>query len=203
MRRTTVLALSIAAGLVVVGGAATAITIAATSSPPPAITAAAPLEEVSEEVLVEVTPTPTPEPVVDPTTASLLFMIEEEKLAHDVYVTLGDLWGSNVFTNISQSETTHQEQLLVLLDARAITDPRSAEVGVFVNSDLQALYDQLIAQGSASRADAMQVGIAIETKDIADLAVASAAEDEGDVVAVYDRLVSGSENHLAAFTRQA
>jgi len=199
MRRTTVLVLSIAAGLVVVGGAATAITIAAMSSPAPAITAAAPVEEV----LVETTPTPTPEPAVDATTASLLFMIEEEKLAHDVYVTLGDLWGANIFTNISQSETTHQEQVLVLLDARAITDPRSSEIGVFVNPDLQALYDQLIDQGSVSQADAMQVGIAIETKDIADLAVAMAAEDESDVIAVYERLLSGSENHLAAFTRQA
>jgi hypothetical protein len=199
MRRTTVLVLSIAAGIVVVGGAATAITIAAMSSPAPAITAAAPVEEV----VAETTPTPTPEPAVDATTASLLFMIEEEKLAHDVYVTLGDLWGANIFTNISQSETTHQEQVLVLLDARAITDPRSSEIGVFVNPDLQALYDQLIDQGSVSQADAMQVGIAIETKDIADLAVAMAAEDESDVIAVYERLLSGSENHLAAFTRQA
>jgi len=205
MRRTTVLAVSLAAGLVVVGGAATAITIAYTNDPTPTVSAAAPSEEV---LAVSETPTPSevapePQPVVDATTASLLFMIEEEKLAHDVYVTLGDLWGSNIFANIAQSETSHQAQLLPLLAARGITDPRSSDVGVFVNDDLQALYDQLTAQGSVSRAEAMQVGIAIETKDINDIAAAVAAEDESDVIAVYERLLSGSENHLAAFQRQA
>ncbi len=33
--------------------------------------------------------------------AQLLYLIEEEKLAHDVYTVLGDLWGGNVFTNIA------------------------------------------------------------------------------------------------------
>jgi hypothetical protein len=202
MTRTGVLVLSIAAGLVVVGGAGTAIALAATS--PPAV---APLVVVAEPD-AEATPVQTveaAEPVepVDATTASLLFMIEEEKLAHDVYVTLGDLWGSKIFTNIADSESTHQDQVLTLLDSRAIVDPRSTEVGVFVNPDLQALYDQLVAQGSASRDAAMQVGIAIEEKDISDLAATIAVEDEADVIDVYERLLAASQKHLAAFERQA
>ena len=44
---------------------------------------------------------------------------------------------------------------------------------------------------------------ALSEKDIADLTVAMAAEDEADVISVYDRLLSGSENHLASFQRQA
>ncbi|MCB0135932.1 MAG: DUF2202 domain-containing protein, partial [Caldilineaceae bacterium] len=36
--------------------------------------------------------------------AALLFMREEEKLAHDVYVTLYDQWGLRVFSNIAASE---------------------------------------------------------------------------------------------------
>lgn len=153
-------------------------------------------------------------PVAEPTTvptqtetfdtaSSLLFIIEEEKLAHDVYVTLGGLWGSNIFANITASETTHQDLVLPLLEARAIADPRSSEVGVFTDPDLQALYDDLIARGSASLAEAIQVGILIEEKDIADLTEAIAAEDEADVISVYERLLAGSENHLASFQRQA
>lgn len=200
MGKTKVLALSIAAALVVGSAAATTMTIVAVSAPERTVTP-------TEAALGEVVPTTpavnaAPEPLADPTTASLLFMIEEEKLAHDVYVTLGDLWGSTIFSSISTSEATHQEQLLVLLDDRAITDPRSTETGVFVNSELQALYDELITQGSVSRAAAMQVGIAIETKDITDIAAAAAAEDDAEVIAVYDRLLAGSENHLAAFSRQ-
>ena len=201
MTRTGVLVLSIAAGLVVVGGAGTAIALAATTPPD-----VAPIVVVAEPE--EATPTQTVDAAeqveqIDATTASLLFMIEEEKLAHDVYVTLGDLWGSNIFTNIAKSESTHQDQVLTLLDARAIADPRSSEVGVFVNADLQALYDQLVAQGSVSRDAAMQVGIAIEEKDISDLAATIAVEDEADVIDVYERLLAASQNHLAAFERQA
>lgn len=201
MTRTGVLVLSIAAGLVVVGGAGTAIALAATAPPDvaPIVVAVEP-EEATPTQTVEAA-----EPVeqVDATTASLLFMIEEEKLAHDVYVTLGDLWGSNVFTNIADSESTHQDQVLTLLDSRAIADPRSTEVGVFVNADLQALYDQLVAQGSVSRDAAMQVGIAIEEKDISDLAATIAVEDDADVIDVYQRLLAASQKHLAAFERQA
>lgn len=93
--------------------------------------------------------------------------------------------------------------MLTLLDSRAIVDPRSTEVGVFVNPDLQALYDQLVAQGSVSRDAAMQVGIAIEEKDISDLAATIAVEDEADVIDVYERLLAASQKHLAAFERQA
>ncbi len=189
--------LSLAAGLVVVGVTVTAI----------ALTSSAPPENIAPTVVAKETQTPEPAAsaevaVVDATEASLLFMIEEEKLAHDVYVTLGDLWGAQIFTNISQSEASQQGFLLPLLDARTIVDPRSTEIGVFVNDDLQALYDQLIAQGQ-SQADAVQVGIAIELKDITDIAAAIAGEDEADVIAVYERLLSGSESHLAAFQRQA
>lgn len=202
MTRTGVLVLSIAAGLVVVGGAGTAIALAATTPPAvaPIVVVAEPDEKATPAQTVEAA-----EPVepIDATTASLLFMIEEEKLAHDVYVTLGDVWGSKIFTNIADSESTHQDQVLTLLDSRAIADPRSSEVGVFVNADLQALYDQLVAQGSVSRDAAMQVGIAIEEKDISDLAATIAVEDEADVIDVYERLLAASQNHLAAFERQA
>ncbi|MGI9258025.1 MAG: DUF2202 domain-containing protein, partial [Gammaproteobacteria bacterium] len=38
--------------------------------------------------------------------AGILFMREEEKLARDVYLALGEQWGMNVFDNISSSEQT-------------------------------------------------------------------------------------------------
>ncbi len=37
----------------------------------------------------------------DKETQSLLTMREEEKLAHDVYITLYNKWGVNIFTNIA------------------------------------------------------------------------------------------------------
>ncbi|WP_448811855.1 DUF2202 domain-containing protein [Agromyces bauzanensis] len=205
MKKQAIITTSIVAGAVVLAGAgvAIALTTAPTEAPDAASTTVA-------TTPAEATPTAdtlaTPEhDAATPydTTTALLFLIEEEKLAHDVYVTLGDQWGSNIFTNIADSETTHQELVAPLLDARGIADPRSTEVGVFTDPDLQALYDDLMARGSTSLAEAIQVGIVIEEKDITDLSAAIAAEDEADVVSVLERLLAGSENHLRSFERQA
>ncbi|GAA4378477.1 DUF2202 domain-containing protein [Agromyces bauzanensis] len=205
MKKQTIITTSIVAGAVVLAGVGVASTLAnAPSEVPdaaPAAVATTPAEAPPTADTLE-TPEPEAAPAYDTTTA-LLFLIEEEKLAHDVYVTLGELWDSNTFTNIVESEATHQELVAPLLADRAITDPRSTEVGVFTDPDLQALYDELIARGSTSLAEAIQVGILIEEKDITDLSVAIAAEDEADVVSVLERLLAGSENHLEAFERRA
>ena len=151
------------------------------------------------------TTTPTAEPTADlsDTASSLRYLIEEEKLAHDVYVALFDAWGLQAFDNISASEVRHQDELVPLLEARGIADPRSTELGVFTDPALQATYDELLARGLTSEAEAIQVGIAIEEMDIDDLEARIAAEDEPDVIAAYEFLLQGSRNHLDAFQRLA
>jgi hypothetical protein len=132
----------------------------------------------------------------------LVYLIEEEKLAHDVYTVMHEKYGARVFGNILQSESTHQGRVLTLLEARNIADPRSSEVGVFKNKDLQTLYDQLIEQGNKSAEEAYRVGVAIEEKDIADIGTMLATVSDDDVVSALESLRSGSENHLRAFNRQ-
>ncbi len=156
----------------------------------------------------DVTPTPNAaaQAIVAPTTvspaeaASLQFMREEEKLAHDVYVTLYEQWGLRVFNNISRSEQQHTEAVAYLLDRYDISDPAAgSDFGEFTNADLQALYEQLVAQGSESAADALKVGAAIEEIDIRDLQKRLAETDNADIERVYNSLLAGSENHLRAF----
>ena len=136
------------------------------------------------------------------TEEQLLYLIEEEKLAHDVYTVMYQKYGANVFGNILQSESTHQGKVLTLLQTRNITDPRSSEIGVFKNQDLQALYNQLIAQGNKNATEAYKVGVAIEEKDIADISTQLSTAKDDDVIAALESLRSGSENHLRAFNRQ-
>ncbi|CAN5307375.1 hypothetical protein BH11ACT4_BH11ACT4_11140 [soil metagenome] len=198
-KRTAVIA-GVAGAAVVLAGIGLAVaTLGAPPRDPSTVSSPASPEPT---VTPEQTATPAPEVQQYDTARALRYVIEEEKLAHDVYVVLGATWGSNIFSNISDSETTHQALLLPLLEARGIADPRSTEVGVFADPNLQSLYDELIARGTVSLAEAMQVGILIEEKDIADLTTAIAAEDEADVVGAYQRLLAGSENHLASFERQ-
>ncbi len=101
-----------------------------------------------------------------------------------------------------KSEETHQGQVLTLLASRNIDDPRSATAGVFVNKDLQALYDDLIAKGSRSAVDAYEVGVMIEELDIKDISTQLATATDADVILTLEKLRSASENHLRAFNNQ-
>jgi hypothetical protein len=136
----------------------------------------------------------------DDEVADLLFMREEEKLARDVYLTLYDQWGLPIFRNIANSEQTHTNAIAALLGRYGLEDPVVDQtVGVFANSDLQVLYDQLVSQGSQSLLAALEVGATIEDLDIVDLQNAVAQTDKADIALVYENLMKGSRNHLRAF----
>ena len=131
---------------------------------------------------------------------ALSYMREEEKLAHDVYVTLYEKWGLATFQNIANSEQVHTDAVKTLLDRYGLQDPASSQVGVFANPELQALYNTLLAQGSQSLAEALKVGAAIEEIDILDLEERLAQTDNADIQQVFNNLLRGSRNHLRAFT---
>jgi len=136
--------------------------------------------------------------------AGLKFMREEEKLAHDVYIALYALYGNDdIFYRISLSETTHTEAILALLVKYGIPDPAAGKpAGVFEDPDLQALYNTLIAMGSASHIAALKVGALIEETDIRDIKAKIAVTDEADILTVYNSLLCGSQDHLRAFNSQ-
>jgi hypothetical protein len=133
-------------------------------------------------------------------TAALLYMREEEKLAHDVYVTLFARWELPIFQNISQSEQIHTDAVKALIERYNLADPASNTVGVFTNPDLQSLYTSLIAQGSQSLSEALNVGASIEEIDILDLEKYLSQTDNADIQQVFTNLKYGSYNHLTAFT---
>jgi len=98
----------------------------------------------------------------------LLYMVEEEKLAGDVYQSLNEKWNLRVFDNIGKAERTHEAAVKTLLTRYTLSDPTKG-AGEFSNETLQKLYDDLVIRGSASTKDALQVGAAIEEIDILDL----------------------------------
>lgn len=130
---------------------------------------------------------------------ALLYMREEEKLAHDVYVALYDRWGLPIFQNISQSELSHTNSIKNLLDRYGLTDPASSELGIFTNPDLQALYIELVARGEQSLAEALKTGAAIEEIDILDLEKDLSQINQADIRQVFQNLLQGSQSHLRAF----
>ena len=151
---------------------------------------------------------PTPPPTASATAdaqlaADLTFMREEERLARDLYAALASHYdGARPFSQITRSEQQHFDALGVLLARYGVADPSAGKsAGTYADAELQTLYNRLLAQGKTSYEEALKAGVAVEQADIADLNDAIARTDEADADQVFSRLLAGSQNHLAAFSR--
>jgi hypothetical protein len=132
--------------------------------------------------------------------ATLVFMREEEKLARDVYLSLGAVWNEPIFENIAVSEQRHMETLLSKLDLFGVEDPVPSDaIGVFANQQLATWFDQLVSEGLGSALAAYQAGATIEETDIRDLGLAIEETDKPTLINAYENLQAASRNHLRAF----
>ncbi len=155
--------------------------------------------------------------------AHLIFMREEEKLARDVYIMLGNLYpDSSVFGKIDDSEQRHTDSVRDKLMQYGITDPSTNDnIGVFTGEAygwyFTEKYHELITRGAMSEFDALYVGAFIEELDMRDInqcpgvvvetsdSIADVSEcgkvytQNSDLQRLYENLLEGSENHLAAY----
>lgn len=133
----------------------------------------------------------------------LFYIYQEEKVARDVYITLGNLYPSeNTFASIQLSEQRHIDaaETLCIKNNIDLSEVNEQEVGNFLVPALQDLYDYCIAEGSKGIIEALQIGVLIEETDIDDLTKAiEEMHMPDDVIRVYENLREGSYNHLEAF----
>ena len=133
--------------------------------------------------------------------AQLKYLIEEEKVARDVYTYLSTKVTTRNFSNIARSEQTHMNYIATLLTKYKQVNPTTGKAaGVFVNKDIQALYNTLTAEGAAGLLQAYGVGVKVEEVDIASLKELLAKAMPADVKAALDLLLAASYNHLEAFS---
>ncbi|TDK48949.1 DUF2202 domain-containing protein [Antarcticimicrobium luteum] len=137
----------------------------------------------------------------DAAIAELLYMIEEEKLAGDIYEAFHEMYGLKVFENIAESEDQHFNALIEQAEPLGIDVDQFVfePAGTFSNPELQEMYDTLLAQGSESVTGALEVGKAIEERDMVDIAAAIEGVEGTKLATVYDNLLTGSSYHLDAF----
>ena len=131
---------------------------------------------------------------------TLIAMIEEERMAGDVYELLAEQTGLIVFDRIAASEDRHHDTLVMLAQAADIdlSAISGLPAGQYADDELQSLYDSLIAQAGSSKQAALEVGIQIETLDIADLQAALVEVVGTPLWTAYSHLLEGSQHHLAA-----
>lgn len=140
-----------------------------------------------------------------PTEQSWMMMLEEEKLARDVYTYFHTQWNKEIFANIARSEGHHINEVKSIFDTKGYVLPAAFnedQPGVFSVAAMQELYDKLTAQGTVSLEEALKVGAWIEEKDIIDLKDMMSEETDAGVRQTLGNLLQASHNHLRAFTRQ-
>jgi hypothetical protein len=155
----------------------------------------------------------------------LNFMREEEKLARDVYIRLGELYpDSAVFGKIDDSEQKHTDSVKAMIEKYGYEDPNTNDnVGVYTGEEygwyFTEKFGQLVAKASNSELDALYVGAFIEELDMLDInqcpqvivdtnnAISDVSEcgkvytAKSDIIQLYDNLLDGSESHLAGYVR--
>jgi hypothetical protein len=133
--------------------------------------------------------------------AQLKFLVEEEKMARDIYLYLATKTTTRKFSNIARSEQTHMNYMATLLTKYKLWNPTTnRKAGVFYNQDIQKLYNTLIAEGAVGIVEAYGVGVKVEEVDIASLDELLVNPMPADVRATLDLLLAASYNHLEAFS---
>jgi len=132
----------------------------------------------------------------------LLFLLEEEKLARDVYEYNYSKYNQSIFNNISSSEAKHMNEVASLLTSFNISYDYIDlnKRGEFINTELQELYDQLVGLSDTSYVMGLTVGATIEYLDIKDLADLKNVTTNSSILDVADKLQCGSRNHMRSFT---
>ena len=129
----------------------------------------------------------------------LLYLYEEEKMARDLYTIAKELYGSNQFTNISESEQRHMDHVVVLFEEYNVDYPSDNAPGVFDNAEIQAMFDELKVRMESSEMEAVQAALLVEETDIDDIRTLRDRTEKQDLIDVYDSLECGSGNHLRAY----
>ncbi|MEZ4647397.1 MAG: DUF2202 domain-containing protein [Candidatus Eisenbacteria bacterium] len=81
----------------------------------------------------------------------LVRMREEEKMARDVYRTLGDQWGLTPFLHIQNSEQHHFTLVGEMLVRSGTKDPvQNDAIGVFQSNEMRTLFTDLTRMGRQS-----------------------------------------------------
>jgi hypothetical protein len=155
----------------------------------------------------------------------LVFMREEEKLARDVYSTLGTMYpDSAIFGNIDDSEQRHTTAVKAMIEKYGYEDPSTNDnVGVYTGEDygwyFTEKYSLLVERASISELEALYVGAFIEELDMMDInqcpqvivdadnGINDVSEcgriytDNADIQRLYSSLLDGSDSHLEGYVR--
>ena len=138
--------------------------------------------------------------------ADLVLLVKIEKLAYDVYSTLGQTYTTPpILGNITEAENRHWKVLQNLFVKYGETDPTLDEYGVdlttglYNDADMEVAYQEYIDYGVVSLLQAMETGALIEQLELDKLNSALGNTTLPDLTTIYNNFLSADGTHLTAF----
>lgn len=162
-----------------------------------------PSDELSDQVLCRMLADIPPDELNENEREGLLYILEEEMMARDLYAHFATIYDIPVFSNISsRGETHHVRAVQMLIDRYQLADSTGdCTQGSYFNTVIQKEYNRLKESGSRSLADALMAGAEIEEMDISDLQNLKGNTDNQDILMVLNNLGQASRHHLRIFVR--
>lgn len=134
----------------------------------------------------------------------VLYLLEQEKLAHDVYRTLDTMWVTDIFNRVANEEYQHVSKLSAVAAEFMINVPNHFNeypIGQFIDTKLRRLYGELMHAANFSLEDAYRACATLEERKIVDLKMALKEPNFELENLTYKALLVGSEDNFKVFVR--
>jgi hypothetical protein len=134
----------------------------------------------------------------------ILYLVEQEKLAHDFYRSLDTMWVTDIFNRVANEEVEHVGKLSAVAAELMISVPNHFNeypMGQFIDSKLRHLYTELMIAANFSLEDAYRTCANLEERKMVDLKMALKEPNFELENLTYKALLIGSEDNFKAFIR--
>lgn len=134
----------------------------------------------------------------------VLYLLEQEKLAHNFYSILDTIWVTEIFNRVASEERIHMQKLSIVAYDFMIEVPshfNEYPLGQYSNPYLRALYPQLLQEANFSLEDAYRVSANLEERKIIDLKAALKQPNFESEALTYKALLLGAEDNFKLFIR--
>jgi hypothetical protein len=146
--------------------------------------------------------TKTNEPPTATEKAAVLYAREQQKLARDLYQTLGTKWSAAILQSTAQAEQKHMDTVKSLIDGLGLTDPAQPSPGQFTDPVFQKLYGQLLDRGSTSLVNALNAAAYLEEMEIRDTRGFVEDANRLDIIRGLGSIATSEPTHLRVFVAE-
>lgn len=136
--------------------------------------------------------------------AVIMYLVEQEKLAHDFYRSLDTMWVTDIFNRVANEEYEHVGKLSAVAAELMISVPNHFNeypMGQFIDNKLRHLYAELMISANFSLEDAYRTSANLEERKMVDLKMALKEPNFELENLTYKALLIGSEDNFKAFIR--